>query len=202
MNLIIWDLNKSKTKSAPPRVLSGHTTRIKGIIRISNSQIISGEYIGDLRIWNINNGHCILQIPCTNRYSLYQMKMFVNDVACCMGHEIIIWGKDNNWSAPRKKFEFSFIGDSIELLSKDIYLRGVGYMSQLEILDLDTGSPLQPPIHRLHSGTIHQIQKIGENIVVTVSADGSLKVIDPITRKCYLNIKENDPPILAIAKYY
>ena len=53
-------------------------------------------------------------------------------------------------------------------------------------------SSLPPPIKGVHSREIIDIQRIAKNIVVIISYDGSLKIIDPRSRNGYLNFKIGD----------
>ena len=182
-------------------MLTGHKSVIKGIIRINKVEIISGEWNGDLRIWNINQGVCIRHIPSMND-CLTQMKQHhEGELAICYKKEIFVLGAVNNWEAPIKQFRVCF-GYSIGFLDRDILLRG-GFDGQLEFIDYtQTGCSMPPNIQGLHSSYIVVIQRIAKNILVTASFDGYLKVIEPITRKCYLKFKKCDNRMSAITYFY
>ena len=198
-SLIIWSkLPGSNIYSQ--QVLTGHKSRIRGIIRINNAEIISGEFGGDLRIWNIDQGICTRHIPRMG-YDNLQMKQYMGEVAVSYDKKVIIWGAANNWEAPLKQFN-DCNGCSIEFLSENILLRG-GFKSELEFIDYTQTGCSMPPIQRLHSEIIYDLKRIAKNIVITASMDGFMKVIDPISRKCYLNFKKRDNyQWFAIAYFY
>ena len=165
---------------------------------------MSGEYQGDLRIWNIDQGLCIRQIPHVNWCggNLIQMKQHIGgDVVIGYWDQVRVCGAANDWDkTPIKQFDVC-IGYSIEFLSGDLLLRG-GYQGQLEFIDYgEIGCELPPTIERLHSDNINAIQRIAKNIVVTASADGYLKVIHPISRICYLKF-EAGGSLEALAYFY
>ena len=197
-SLIIWSkLPGSNIYSQ--HVLTGHKSRIRGIIRINNAEIISGEFGGDLRIWNIDQGICTRHLPQMS-YDILQMKQYMGKVAVSNDEKVIIWAA-NNWAAPLKQFSVCD-GDSIEFLSGDILLRG-GYKGEVEFIDYAQTGCSMPPIQGLHSNVIYDIQRIAKNIVITASMDGFMKVIGPISRKCYLNFKKRDHCLwFAIACFY
>ena len=195
-SLIIWskyELPGSSSTStsiySPKHVLKGHKTIIRGIIRINNREIISGECNGDLRIWDIVQGVCSRHIlPSQGAYSLYQMKQQITgEVAVNYREKILVWGIANNWEYPIKEFSVCS-GYSIEFLSIDILLRGGSDLGFIDYRGI--GCSLPSPILGVHSKIINDIQRIAKNIVITVSDDGSIKVIDPMLRKCYLKFKE------------
>ena len=192
-SLIIWSkFPGSSSTYSEKQVLTGHESNIKGIIRISKVEIISGEYMGDLRIWNINEGVCIRYIS-SMAYGLHQMKeLHEGEIALNYDDKVFVLGAVNNWEAPIKLFRVC-AGCSIEFLDRDILLRG-GSCGQLEFIDYtQTGCSIPPNIQGLHSRYIEVIQRIAKNIIVTASSyDRFLKVIDPITRKCYLKSMIND----------
>ena len=77
-----------------------------------------------------------------------------------------------------------------------LLLRG-GNKGQLEFIDYDytqTGCKVYPTILGLHSeySSFYGIQRIAKNIVVTASDDRYLKVIHPISRRCYLKFKDRE----------
>ena len=122
------------------------------------------------------------------------------DVVVNYVNEVKVWGAANNWVEIPIKLDIGF-GWSIEFLSGDLLLR-VGDEGELEFIDYtQTGRKLHPIIGGLHSNRIRAIQRIAKNIVVTTSYDRYLKVIDPISRSCYLKFKARDP-LNAIAYFY
>ena len=124
----------------------------------------------------------------------------MGEVAVSYREKVIIWGAANNWEAPLKQFSVC-VGLSIEFLSRDILLRG-GYKGELEFIDYAQTGCSMPPIQGLHSSYIYDLKRIAKNIVITGSKDGFMKVIDPISRKCYLNFKKGGDQWLVIACFY
>ena len=191
-SLIIWSKSRPESSTYSHReVLTGHKSAIFGIIRLNNREIISGGDNGDLMTWNIDEGLCIRQIPRFSGFdNLIQMKQHMRgDVVVSLWDKVKVWGAANNWGEnPIKQFDVE--GWSIEFLSENLLLRG-GREGQLEFIDYaQTGCKLPPIIKGLHSKSINAIQRIAKNIVITASSgDGYLKVIHPISRKCYLKFK-------------
>ena len=191
-SLIIWSKSTPESSTYSHRqVLTGHKSRIEGIIRLNNREIVSGEIGGDLMMWNTDQGLCIRQIPRLKRYdNLTQMKQHMRgDVVVNYEDKVRVWRAANNWEGdPIKQFDVRE-GESIGFLSGNLLLRG-GWEGQLEFIDYaQTGCKLPPIIEGLHSDCINVIQRIAKNIVVTASYDGYLKVIHPISRRCYLKFK-------------
>ena len=192
-SMIIWSKSTSESSIYSHRQrLRGHKSDIRGIIRLNNREIVSGEWGGDLMIWNIEEGLCIRHIPRVGRYSngIYHMKQHIGgDVVVSYWEEVKVWGAANNWeNTPIKQFNVS-VGWAIEFLSGDLLIRG-GEEGQLEFVDYgEIGCKLPPIIEGLHSRFILAIQRIAKNIVITASEDRYIKVIDPISRICYLNDK-------------
>ena len=132
---------------------------------------------------------------------IVQMKQYMGEMAVSYSEKVIIWGAANNWEDPLKQFKVCK-GWSIEFLSEDILLRG-GYKGQLEFIDYAQTGCVIPYMQGLHSEVIYVIQRIAKNIVITASMDGFMKVIAPISRKCYLNFKKGGgDQWLAIACFY
>ena len=192
-SLIIWsNWSKSRPESSTYshiQRLTGHKSWIRVIIRLNNREIVSGEFKGDLMIWNIDQGLCIRHIPRLRGSgdSLTQMKQHIGrDVVVGYCKKVRVWGAANDLgNNPIKQFNVCE-GWSIEFLSEDILLRG-GNEGQLEFIDYaQTGCKLPPIRKGLHSKCINAIQRIAKNIVITASNDGYLKVIHPIFRICYL----------------
>ena len=191
-SLIIWSKSTPESSTYSHRqVLTGHKSYIKGILRLNNREIVSVEFKGDLMIWNIDQGLCIRQIPRLSGYDfLFQMKQHMRGDAVVSYWEIVrVCGTANNWGEdPIKQFDVCE-GRSIEFLSGDLLLRG-GDEGQLEFIAYGKiGCKLPSIIMGLHSKSIYAIQRIAKNIVVTASDDGYLKVIHPISRRCYLKFK-------------
>ena len=195
-SLIIWSkLAGSSSTYSYKQVLTGHKSRIHGIIRISNREIISGEGYGNLMIWNIDQGVCIRHIPPLGGYRfLYQMKQHMGgDVAICYEEKVFVLGAVNNWEEPIEQFSVCD-GCSIKFLDRHILIKG-GYHGELEFIDYSqTGRSMPPDIRELYSFKIEAIQRIVKNILATANQNG-LKVIDPISRKCYLKFRIKDSVI-------
>ena len=190
--LIIWSKSTPGSSIYSHRqTLRGHTSSIQGIIRMNNIEMISGERKGDLRMWDINQGVCIRHIPCVRGFDfLSQMKQHMRgDVVASYWGEVQVWEAAYWAKTPIKQFNNVCKGYSIEFLDGDLLLKG-GNAGQLEFIDYaQTASQLPPTIERLHSNRINAIQRIAKNIVVSASYDEYLKVIDPISRRCYLKFK-------------
>ena len=202
-SLIIWNKLSGSSSTYSQRQLIGHISSIKGIIKISKAEIISGENGGDLRIWNIDQGVCIRHIPYFGDYGGFlQMKQNLGgEVALNYNENVLVWGAVNNWEAPIKQFRVCN-GCSIEFLDRDILLIG-RYDGQFEFVDYaQTGCLMPPDIQGLHSNYIEVIQRLAKNMLVTASYDRFLKVIDPISRKCYLNFSKGYRHMRAIAYFY
>ena len=206
-SLIIWSkLSGSSSTYSQSQVLTGHRSLITGIIRINKREIISGEWQGILRIWNIDEGVCTRHIPSHTGYGcLTQMKQHhEGEVALSYLDygKVLVWGAVNNWEAPIKHFTVCGGYYSLEFFDRDLLLLG-GFDAHLEFVDyVQTGCSLPPPIQGLHSHYIRAIQRIAKNILVTASRD-ELKVIDPISRKCYLQFIINAKwSTSAIAYFY
>ena len=203
-SLIIWSKSTPESSIYSHRqTLTGHKSGILGIIRLNKREIVSGELYGDLMMWNIDEGLCIRQIPHVGGYDyLTQMKQHIGgDVVVSYWRKIKVWGAANNWGEDTiKQFDVCW-GYSIEFLSADLLLKG-GYEGQLELIDyVQTGCKLSPTIKNLHSKSIYAIQRIAKNIVITASLDGYLKVIHPISRRCYLKFKVRES-LEALAYFY
>ena len=204
-SLIIWSKSTSKSSIYSHRqVLRGHKSDIKGILRLNNREIVSGEFNGDLMTWNIDQGLCLRHIPCLSGFCdhLIQMKQHMRrDAVVSYNEKVRVWGAANNWGEdPIKQFDVCE-GHSIEFLSGDLLLRG-GQEGQLEFIDYaQTGCKLPSIIMGLHSQPINTIQRIFKNIVITAAYDGYLKVIHPISRRCYLKFKDGKS-LYTLAYFY
>ena len=204
-SLIIWSKSTPESSTYSQRqVLRGHTSKIEGIIRLNNTEIISGERKGDLMIWDMDQGLCIRHIP--HYYDgLFQMKQHIEgNVVVNYWNQIITWRAANNWEYPPiKQFDDHYTGFSIsiEFLSRDLLLRGL-FSGHLEFIHYtQTDCQLYPTIKNLHSDSINAIQRIAKNIVITASTDGYLKGIHPIYRVCYLNFKARES-LRVLASFY
>ena len=123
------------------------------------------------------------------------------DVVVSHGNKVKVWGAANNWGGDPIKIFDVCCGLSIEFLSGDLLLRG-GPEGQLEFIDYaQTGCKLPPIIEGLHSKSINAIQRIAKNIVITASYDEYLKVIHPISRRCYLKFKARNS-LYALTYFY
>ena len=203
-SLIIWSKSTPESSTYSPRqTLTGHKSWITGIIRLNNREIVSGEFGGDLMMWIIDQGLCIRQIPGLSEYGyLLQMKQHMRgDAVVGYLEKVKLWGAANVLGEdPIKQFDVCW-GSSIEFLSENVLLRG-GWEGQLEFIGYkQTDCKLPSIIEGLHSGTIIAIQRIAKNIVITASGDGYLKVIHPISRRCYLKFKARKP-LCALAYFY
>ena len=181
-------------------ILRGHKSYIIGIIIIKKREIISGEHLGDLRIWSIDSCVCIKHIPRVD-YNLAQMKQHEGgDVITSYINQVRVWGATNNWGNPLKQINVC-TGWAIEFLSGGLLLRG-GSEGELEFIDYgETGCQL-PPIQQLHSDFLLGIQRLAYNILLTASMDRYLKVIDPSSRKCYLKFKTGGKWMTVLAYIY
>ena len=204
-SLIIWGKSTPESSIYSHRqTLTGHTSWIQGIIRLNNRVIVSGEFHGDLIIWDIDQGFCIRQIPRVGSGfdNVTQMKQHIRgDVAVSYWAQVKVWGAANNWDeTPINRFDVCG-GNAIEFLSGDLLLRG-GAGVRLGFIDYgEIGCQIPPIIEGLHSDYINAIQRIAKNIVITASGDGYLKVIHPISRRCYLKFKARWD-LYALAYFY
>ena len=190
-------------------MLEGHRSKISGIIRLSNTEIMSGESEGDLRIWNIDEGGesvCIRHIPREGVYEeLLQMKQHIGgDVVVSYRKEVKVWGAANDWDeTPIKRFKVCK-GHAIEFLDGDLLLRG-GVGHDLEFIDYgEIGYQLHPIIMKEDYDVfdpMFAIKRIAKNIVITATEDGYLKVIDPMSRNCYLKFEDRES-LKALAYFY
>ena len=192
-SLIVWELGSKQ----PKYVLIGHISTIRAIIQLTNSSIISGEWRGDVRMWNIDEGLCIKHFPriyyCD--YLIQMKKLNDKQLAICTWYRVTVL--TGTWEFPNKR-EFSEFGDSgrtIEYLSDDILLRGSDE-GTLEIIDCTGTGNLLHPFLKLHSRAIYEIMRLSKDIVITTSRDGSIKVINPISRKCYSVLKNKSQEVV------
>ena len=207
-SVIIWNITEGKSKY----VFKEHKTPIRGIVRISPYQIIVGEYLGALSIWDIDLGIRTKFIPKIDRpYDDYlaQLKIFLlpdinMTLAVCNKYSVTVWGSkaENNWESPIQEFgRFDETGYSIEQIAEDIFLRGGGYRGKLGIVNMKTVlSYSGQSMIQLHSDVIRDLLYISKNILVSASADKTLKVIDIISRKCYFIYKKVNDGIYTLTK--
>ena len=202
-SLIIWSRSTPESSTySHKQTLTGHKSRIMGIIRLNNREIMSGEAGGDLMMWNIDQDLCIRHIPHVGICDfLIQMKQHIGgDVVFSYEDKVRVWGAANNWGEdPIKQFDVCK-GWPIEFLSGDLLLRG-GQEGQLEFIDYAQIGYKLSIIKGLHSKCINAIQRIAKNIVIIASDDGYLKVIHPISRRCYMKFKARKP-LEALAYFY
>ena len=211
-SLIIWSKSTPESSIYSPRqTLTGHTSEIRGIIRLNSTEIVSGEWTGDLMIWNIDQGLCLRHISARRFGSLYEMKQHIfGEVAVSYWSRVHVWGAANDWDgAPIKQFISVCKGCSIEFLSGDLLLRG-GDEGELGLIDYTQTEPevslrikglYKKCIFGLHSECIFGVQRVAKNIVITISLDGCLKVIDPIFRRCYMKFKARES-LYTIVNFY
>ena len=207
-SLIIWSKSTPESCTYSHRqVLTGHKSEIMGIIRLNKREIVSGEHYGNLMMWNIDQGLCIRHIYIPRLSGVFcdlltQMKQHMRgDVVINYLDKVKVWGAANDLgNTPIKQFDVC-CGWSIEFLSENLLLRG-DYEGRLEFKDYaQTCCKLPPIIEGLHSKCINAIQRIAKNIVITASDDGYLKVIEPISRKCYMKYKGRES-LFALAYFY
>ena len=91
-SLIIWSKLLESAIYSPRHVLTGHTEAIAGIIKMNNSEIISGDYIGDLMMWDIDQGVCTRHISLLC-YGILQMKQHLGEIAVSYKEKVSIWGQ-------------------------------------------------------------------------------------------------------------
>ena len=209
-DLIIWSQSTPESSTYSHRLIStGHRPYIRGIIRLSNSVIVSGTCTGALMMWDIDQDLCLRRVLPVNGYNdrLFQIKQDIGgDIVASYKNTVRVWGTANNWKeGPIKQFNNLCDGYSIEFLSGDLLLRG-GREGQLEFIDYAQGGKLYTTIESLQLGPIRAIQRIAKNIVVTASGDGFnygyLKVIDPISIKSYLCFKKKNKGFNSVAYFY
>ena len=188
-SLLIWDYLSETAKLPRSReVLIGHTSTIYGILRLNNSEILSGEFNGILKIWNIDKSICIKHIPAINIVDiLYQLKNIGGkymSIVVCNELKIIIWGC-GKWRVPIMQLSgFNDRGRAIEALSVGLLLRG-GNLGTLTIINHRLIESPRYQTIKIHSRAILDILRIAKNIVAIAFEDGTCKIIDPISRKCY-----------------
>ena len=104
-SLIIWSILHRSSTYSPNYVLTGHTSYIWEIIRMSSTEIISGKFIGDLRLWNIDQGLCTRHIHSVGDNFLYQMKQHQGgEVVVSYQNIVSVWGVGTNWGESIKQF--------------------------------------------------------------------------------------------------
>ena len=197
-------------------MLSGHRSGVRGIIRINEDEIISGEWRGDLRLWRVSDGTCSKYINGVQEYGfLYQLKSYNNTLCICRALGVIVYelgGDNNNLGTLNNKL--LSLGCSIEFISQGLLLRGgVNY---LEIIDLSLSLDLDLDLYfkqgdnenyylplNLNSSFIWDMLRITHNIVIMVTEDGSMMVLDPIARICHLRLKNiNSAAVRALVRLY
>ena len=189
-SLIIWSKCRPESSSSYSlrQALTGHKSKIMGIIRVNNREIMSGESQGDLIMWDIDEGLCIRQIPRVSEPwdFIFQMKQHIGgDVVVMYKLKVRVWGAANNWGYPIKQIDNDYYGRSIGFLSGNLLLIG-GEGGRLQFIDYQTGYQFPPIIMGIGLVYITAIQPIAKNIVVTAMDDGYLKVVDPISKICYI----------------
>ena len=184
--LIISTFLIENMKKISHDILLGHKTQISTIINISNKQIITGEWEGDLRLWDINEGICIQLFKTYRR--LIQIKFLSQTLTClsCKGM-LTIWDMVN-YDEPLKAFKMNAYQNywGSEFLSKNVLASGK-LTGVLNLLDLVTGNCFCRI--NLHMNAIKAIIKIGHNILGIID-NNTLKIVDPMARKYYYVLKD------------
>ena len=199
--LIIWEYTNN-IEGVKSRVLRGHETMIVGIVKIDNNCIISGEWAGDLRIWNLGEGVCIKHLPSAmnNPIDCLRDIKFLDDLlAANFDFGVVLYGKSNNYEEPIRKFEYQQ-GFCIEIVSEGVFAREGEGGNKLEILDLLTGHSALHPI-LVSTIEINHILCLAHNLLVLASGDGTVIVIEPKARKRYMKFVGNQW-IAVAAKLY
>ena len=183
-SLVVWGCEIGLFIYKPLHVLTGHTSSIKGILRINGEEIISGEFTGNMRIWNIRYGICIKYILIKPDYygNLIQIKLFGEGnsnikthtntnirITACTRKEVSVWEADNFWGFPDK--EFKTYGYSFELFSQHLILRG-GVYEEIEFIDYTHNGNLLSPTIAIKQKLVSDLVRVPSNIVVSVSLDG------------------------------
>ena len=196
-SLIIWEESVERNNYIPKYIIKEHTSMIKTIIPINNREILTREWKGNIRIWDIDSGLCIIHIKNKDLDTLTeQMKKWGEYVAFSGEKRLSLWGAANNWETPIRDFKFIFSGHAFEYLSKDLFIRG-GNKGELRVYSSIRGTIQKEPIH-VNISNIRYMLRIAHGILAIV-AHGNLKVIDPyIDSKCYFIFKDNLGAIMAI----
>lgn len=191
----IWNLNSPY----PQLILSGHTGFIVSII-ILGEQIISGSWDKSIKIWDSNTGECkntllehIQPIACLN--ILPDNKMISAD-----GNSIKIWNLDNFAclvTLPDKDgiIKMNIISDNlISVITSNDKLAIYNIKEQKYDLLLEG-----------HNNHVIAMMSLGNNEIITVSYDKTLKIWDLLTGKCIFSIIEGniteDVITFSISKY-
>ena len=131
-SLIVWGDITGKFNYMPRHKLTLQASCIQGIISINAMEIISGELMGDLRIWNLEQGTCtthihrVISFECICDMKKLEGNTYINaKLVFCTDLRIYISQPHNNWESQISKFgEFRDIGTSIEFISEDLLIRG------------------------------------------------------------------------------
>ena len=121
-----------------------------------------------------------------------------NIVGCIFYNSFTLW--DVCFWIHKKEFKLNYGAYVFEFLYENTIAIGLSN-GGIEIIHLETGSSLYPRIE-LCSGIILNLVKICKNIITCISNNGEIKIIDPITRKCYSQPKLLQSSVSAIAKFY
>ena len=171
---------------------------IRTIIPLNNREIITREWKGNIRIWDIDSGFCTIHIINKDLTTLTeQTKKWGEHIAFSGEKRLSLWGPANNWESPIRDFEFIYSAHAFEYLSRDLFIRG-GRDGELRVYSSVTGGAIQEgPIH-VNVSTIRYMLRIAHGILAIV-AHGSLQVIDPyVDRKCYYIYNDKLGAIMAI----
>ena len=194
--------NPGASHSRYAQFVSGHESKITELLRINDHQIISSEFLGDFRVWDIDTRTCLRHISRLKHGvgAFRMMKHFkmhpigdMNIMAYSKKDRVYIWGTHNSWSYPIKKFKFeNHITTCFELLTNHLFVVGKTN-GQMEIIDM----LLRKLVNMLdvHRSSIKQIIRIAKNIVLTLSMDKPerMKIVDPLSGECFYIYDELGP---------
>ena len=196
-SLTVWNLGEPST---PPRILIGHTSNIRGIIKIDNEHVVSGGIFEDrLLVWNIEEGTCIRELP--GIQFLTQMKNFKGHLACSTSKSFLLC--EPQTFIPIKQQEFVNGGSAIELLSNNILARGLdsGWLQIVDIEAININPKRLTYIIILHDNKINDILRLAPNILALIASDGIVKVFDIKTKTTLVNYTGHNGYLLAISKF-
>ena len=143
-SLVIWDKLDIHTSSSPDTyILNEHRSHIIGIAKIDNKHIVSGDYQGGLKTWDIDSRTCIREIE--GLYLIIQMKKIEgeNIVGCIFHNSFTLW--DVCFWIHKKEFKLNYGAYVFEFLSENTIAIGLS-TGGIEIIHLETGSSLYPRI--------------------------------------------------------
>ena len=201
--IIIYEMNTKRRRILNER----HKSHIVQIIKTEDEEIVSGDYMGDLRVWEAPSGNLLLVIPSPNIYNLMSIKLLGNNhknnnIIACGGYAKLTLRERGNL-LPLKEYTFREMGKCYELMSPVLFVRGL-FDGGMEVRDLDTGGCLWT-ISRLFPGAIRSIIKVAKGLVIITAQDSSpiaIKIVDLLTRKCYFRYMESVQYLRPVTKLY